>query len=368
MIVRIGNLVWKEILQFIRDRMLTAFLFLLPVLQLILLAQATGSRIGDLSVAVLDRDHSSVSRRLITDLDNREELNVRHFVESEEELRDVMDRGLVDAGVIFPDGLSRDLCDPSRACQVRVIVDGTNSIVGGIALDATNLVMSEYIERARDTATAGLIDVETTVRYNPSFNLRYFTIPAQVAFITYQITLAIASLGLAREKELGTLEQLIVAPLSRLEIVLGKAIPALIIGGVNFLFMLALAIHLFQVPLRGSIWFLLGTTLLFITAEIGWGMLISSVSRTQQQAILFVFILAIFDVSFSGYLVPVQNLPGVMRFVARLVPMYHQLVVIRAVMLKGATLTALWSHVLALTGLAVMVLVIAVGGVSRRLD
>ena len=371
MVFRILNLVRKEIIQLARDRLMTTLIFLVPILQLVLLAQATGRRIGDLRVAVLDLDRSAVSRELITSLDNREELTVWCFVEDEDRLRELLDQGVVRVGVILPRGLARDLADPARTAQVRVVVDGSNSVVGSVALSGASAAFAEYGQgrlEERGIAAAPLIDVRVETLYNPTYNIRHFAIPAQVGFITYQITLVIASLGLARERELGTLEQLIVTPLSRLELVLGKAVPAFIIGGLNFLSVLGIAIHIFHLPLRGSFPLLLGLTCLFIIAEIGWGVVISAVARTQQQAILFVFILAMADITFSGYLVPVKNLPRLLQLIARVVPMYHYLVVIRAVMLKGATLASLWPHALALAGLGMTILGLSVRGVSRHLD
>jgi ABC-2 type transport system permease protein len=371
MLARIASLVWKEILQLVRDRLLTAFLFLLPILQLVLLAEATGGRIGGMEVAVLDLDRSPETREMIANLDTREELIVARFVENEEELQRLLDRGEVDVGVIFPEGLAEDLANPVRQPQVAIFVDGSNSISGSAALGAASETLSEYgreVVEERRGMLASPIDLRVTTYYNPTYNLRYYFIPAQVGFITYQITLSVASLGLARERELGTLEQLIVAPLLRLELVLGKAIPALIVGVLNFLLMLGVAVHLFTIPLRGSFFLLLGMTMLFILAEIGWGMLISVMARTQQQAILFVFILAMVDISLSGFLVPVKNLPTALRLVARVAPMYHYLVVIRSVMLKAATLATLWPHALALAGLGAGILTVSVARVSQRLD
>ncbi len=371
MMFRVLNLVWKEIVQFARDRLMTAFIFTLPLVQLLLMAQATERRIADLKVVVLDQDRSAVSRTLISDLDNREELAVRYYVDDLEELQAYLDQGKVDVGVIFPRGLARDLADPVRVPQVLVLIDGSNAVVGGIAEGAVNAVFAQYEQEQRQAqgiAVASPIDLRITTYYNPTYNTRYFAIPAQVGFIVYQITLAVASLGLARERELGTLEQLIVTPLSRVELVLGKAIPAFIIGVVNFLFLLGVTVHVFNVPMRGSVLLLLFLTLPFIIAEIGWGVLISAMARTQQQAILFVFILAMTDISFSGFLVPVKNLPGGLRWIAQAVPMYHYLEIIRSVMLKGATLLNLWPHALALFGLAVGILSISIRGVSQRLD
>lgn len=143
-----------------------------------------------------------------------------------------------------------------------------------------------------------VIDLRTTVHFNPELDVRFFTVSAQLGFIVYQVTLVVASVGLARERELGTLEQLMVVPLRRIELVIGKAIPAIIIGMVNFLIILAVAG--FGMPMRGSLSLFLALTLLFIATEIGYGILISGIARTQQQAVLFVFVLAIVDMTFPA--------------------------------------------------------------------
>ncbi len=369
--LRISNLVWKEIIQITRDRAMIIMVFLFPLLQLSLMAQATGTRVGDLRLAVLDLDRSSVSRELITALDNREELALWYYVSSPDELYDLLNRGKADVGVIFPRGFGEDMEDPTRTAQVQMIVDGSNSVVGSIAVAGGNGALGDYgMERLaeRGFSVQSPIDFRVVTYYNPDYDTRAFTIPAQVGFITYQITLVVASLGLARERELGTLEQLIVAPVTRLELVVGKAVPALIAGVINFALMMGVAVYLFRIPMRGSLPFLFGMTVLFVMAEIGWGGLISAASRTQQQAILLVFIMAMMDITFSGYLVPVRNLPGALRLIAQVVPMYHYLAVIRAVMLKGATLATLWPHALALAGLGVAILFLSMRGISQRLD
>lgn len=371
MVNRIGNLVWKEMLQLARDWLLTAFLLALPMLQLILLARATGRGIQDQPVVILDMDHSAAVRELAMRLDIQEELAVQEWVDTQQALEDRLERGQARVGIIFPQGFARDLADPTRTATVRVVLDGTNDAVAAIALGAVNTVFTDYIQAY--LAEKGInpnpaVDLRIVTYYNPTYDVRQFTIPAQIGFITYQITLVIASLGLARERELGTLEALIVAPLSRTEIVVGKAIPAFLIGLLNFLFLLAVALFVFHIPLRGSFLLLLMLTLPFLLAEIGWGVIISSVSRTQQQAILFVFIMAMVELTFSGYLMPVKNMSPVLQWMARVVPMYHYLTVIRAILLKGATLSDLWPHALALLLLASLILVGAVRRVSRRLE
>lgn len=368
---RVRNLVWKEILQLARDRLLTLFLFLLPMVQLVLLARATGRGVHEQPVVILDLDRTAVTRELALRLDLREELSVASFVEAEEDLQRLLEQGEARIGIIFPAGFSAQLLNPARTAPVRVLVDGTNDVVAAIALSAVQDLFTRYARErvaAWGSDPAPLLDLRIVTYYNPGYDTRQFAIPAQVGFITYQITLAIASLGLARERELGTLEGLIVTPMRRAELIVGKAIPALVIGLLNFLFLLAIAVLGFGVPLRGSFWLLLGLALVFVLAEVGWGLMISGFSRTQQQALLFVFIQALVDLTLSGYLVPVKNLPLTLRAASRVVPMYHFLAVIRSVMLKGAGLADLWPHALALAGLAGLMLFVAARGVSRRLE
>jgi len=368
--MRIWNLVLKEFIQFRRDWLMTVFIITLPVLQLVLLAQATGSRISDLSVAVLDHDRSSASRRMITALDNRRELAVQHFAATLADTHRLLDQGEATLVVIIPAGFAADLADVSRTPQVQLIADASSSIPALVASSAARGAVAAF---AREIGLfpknpVSIIDLRTTVRFNPTFNHKFFTVPAQVGFIVYQVTLTVASIGLARERELGTLEQLMVMPLRRIELVIGKAIPALVIGALNFAFMLAVAVSSFHVPMRGSLPLLLALTLLFIVAEIGYGILISSVARTQQQAILFVFVLAMVDMTFSGYLVRVKNLPVALQAIAQVVPFRHYLTIIRGVMLKGAGLDALWPHAAAMLLMGLLVTAVAVRNLNRSLD
>ena len=379
MLDRIWNLVLKEIIQLRRDWLMTAFILTLPVLQLVLLAHATGSRISDLRVAVLDFDRSSASRQLINALDTRRELDVCHFPAALADTRRLLDRGEATLVVIIPAGLAADMADVARTPRVQLIADASNNIPASIALGAAREAVADFAvngsaELAEALAAeygpvdAPSVDLRTTVRFNPAFNVRFFTVPAQVGFIVYQVTLTVASIGLARERELGTLEHLMVMPLRRIELVIGKGIPALVIGALNFLLVLAVSVFAFRVPMRGSLPLLLALTLLFIATEIGYGIFISSIARTQQQAILLVFVLAMVDMTFSGYLVRVKNLPITLQAIAQVVPFQHYLTIIRGVMLKEAGLNALWPHAAAMLLMGLLVTSVAVRCLGRSLD
>ena len=376
MLLRIRNLIRKELIQLGRDVMLTVFIVTLPALQLILLARSTTASIVGLDVAVVDRDRTSASRRLLEALGNKEELEIYGLCPTVNEANRLLDRGAAILTVVIPEGFSQAASTPgsSRATEplaVQLIVDGSNDLIADIALGAARQAVTDVVADAaggQGSSTASPVDLRATVRFNPTFDVKLFTVPAQVGFIVYQVTLAVASIGLARERELGTLEQLMVMPLTRLELVIGKALPALIAGMLNFLVMLAVAVWGFGVPVRGSVWLLLGLTLLFVMAEIGFGIVISGLAQTQQQAILFVFALAMLDMAFSGYLVPIKSLPAGLALLAQAAPLNHYLTIMRSLMLRGAGLRAVWPHAAAMAVVGLVVTALAVRNVSRRLD
>jgi ABC-2 type transport system permease protein len=371
MILRIANLIVKELTQFRRDRVLSLFILLAPALQLLLLAQSIERGVTEQPVVILDFDRSRLSRQLATDLDNTEELQVQFLVDSPDEIREMLDKGKARLAVVIPAGFSKGLTNAASAQPIQVIADATNTMAASITLSAASSAVDRF---SANLAGSGgwvvpeLIDFRTNVRFNPTMDVRDFSIPAQLGFITYQVTLAVAALGLARERELGTLEQLMVTPLRRFELTLGKGMPASAIGAANFAVMLAIGLTLFQVPMNGS-FILLGTlSLLFVTAVVSWGLVISAISRTQQQAILFVFIQAMVDMTFSGFMVPVKNMPPILQAISRFVPLQHYLTIVRGIMLKGAGLDELWPQAVALALLSLGMGLLALRIVTRRLE
>lgn len=374
MLQRIANLVHKELIQFRRDWLMTVFILTLPVLQLVLLAQSTGSRISGLCAAVLDLDRSAASRQLIMALDTRRELNVCFLPHTLAETNALLDRGEAALSVVIPSGFASELATMGKQATLMIVGDGTNSVVGRIALAAAQEAVASFsTDLAREAGVhvagpARAIELRTAIQFNPALNFRFFAISAQVGFIVYQVTLVVASVGLARERELGTLEQLMVIPMRRAELIIGKAIPALVIGMLNFAIILTVAILGFGLPMRGSFTLLFSLTMLFVMVEICYGVLISSIARTQQQAVLFVFVLAMVDMAFSGYLVRVKNLPPGLQAIAAIVPFRHYLDIIRGVMLKGAGWDTLWPHAAAMLAMGILVALVARSNLNRHLD
>ncbi len=364
MLGRIWTLAVKELIQLARDRVMAALLLVFPIVQLVLLAQATGRGIHDLSLAILDLDRSEQSRRLAQALDNVPELVWRFAPLDGDEFSGLIQQGQAVVGVVIPAGFGTRLVAPSEPAEVQVIVDGSNTVAARTAQNAAEGVINAFVRQALaqySLGGEGPLRVYTVARYNPNLSSHLFTIPAQMGFIVYQVTLAVASLAFARERELGTLEQLLVTPLRRFELISGKAALAWVIGGLDFTLMYWVVLRFFQVPNRGSFLVLLGLSLVFVAAEIGYGVLISSFARTQQQAILYVFLLAMLDMALSGYLVPIQNMPGVFRWLAQASPLQHYLFIVRAIMLKGVGLSVLWPQAVSLVAIGGIV-----GGIAER--
>jgi ABC-2 type transport system permease protein len=368
---RVGNLIIKELIQLGRDRLLSAFIILAPALQLILMAQSIERGINEQPMAVLDFDRSRLSRQLVTALDNSEELHAQAYVQSMDQVRRLLDEGRIRSAVIIPAGFSTGVESGRSPQQIQMVADATNTMAASIAINAATGVVGRFssnLTGSRGLVTPEFIDFRTKVRFNPTMDLRNFSIPAQVGFIIYQVTLAVAALGLARERELGTLEQLMVTPLRRFELALGKALPAIAIGWLNFVIVWIISLTVFRVPMNGSALVLSLLTMLFVVTVVSWGLVISVVSRTQQQAILFVFIQAMVDVAFSGFLVPVKNMPNFLQAISRFVPLQHYLVIIRSVMLKGAGFDSLKPQAAALFGLTLLMGLVALCSVARRVE
>ena len=368
MLNRIGNLASKELIQLTRDVLMLVLVIVGPTFQLALVARATTQGFHHLPVVVIDHDRSALSRELITAFGNTEEIAVVAQLDSPAQLDRWLAQNDAVAAITLPPQLEADLA--AGRPPVQIIVDGSQSAAANYALGAAQGAINAVVARraAAPGRNLAAIVVDAQVRYNPTLNVSFFVISAQLGFIVYQVALIIAALGLTRERELGTLEQLLVTPMRRIELIAGKAAPALVVAAINFGITFIIVTQVFHLPMNGSWPLLFGLSLLFIVAEIGWGLVISALAHNQQQAVLLVFVLAMMDVAFSGYTVPIERLPPAMQAVSQFFPLQHYLQIIRGVMLKGADLAVLWPQALALIGLAVLSGGLALAVLRSRLD
>jgi ABC-2 type transport system permease protein len=369
MLRRIWRLAVKEYIQLKRDRLMALFIFLVPFSQMVLLAQVSGQGVAHLDLAIVDHDLSIHSQDLIQALANVRDLSWRYQPASDDELVSLLDSGKVVVGVVIPAGFERELLRTGGRPMVQVLVDGSNSMVAATAKSYVEGAVAAYgqqLAKRHGLSIVPAIRLDSVLRYNPSMKERPYAIPAQMGFIVYEVTLTMASLSFAREKELGTLEQLLVTPLRPLELVIGKSVMVWIVGSLNFLGMFWLVTAVYDVPMRGSFLVLLAFSLLFVAVEVSYGIILSAFSASQQQAVLYTFMLAITDVGLSGYLVPVRSMPALLRSITNVSPLQHYLAAVRAIMLKGAGLDVLYPRLLAIAAIGMVVGLLATAAATRQ--
>jgi len=370
MLHRLTALIQKELIQFSRDRVLLLFALLGPAIQLMLLGRTIGQDITNIPIGVIDYDHTALSREIATALDNTSELIVAYYPDDLPEARQLVDNAAILGFIVIPDNFQRDSLDPTITPQVQVVIDGNSSIIAGRTLQAAQGAVQALVSDAAVVANRppSGIRVYVDALYNRALSFRPDSIASQLGLITFQMTTLVAVMGIVREREIGTIEMLTITPLSRLELIAGKAITPLIMGSLNFLVMLGITQVVFDLPLRGSFWLLLALTVLYLCTEITYALIVSTLARTQQQATTMVFIWAMVAMTLSGYLVPITTLPRSLQWISWAVPLRHYLAILRPIILKGATFTNLWPHAAALTVLALAMVVLTTRTLSRLID
>jgi ABC-2 type transport system permease protein len=355
---RIGALITKEFIQLRRDLFFVLLILLGAPSEMSAVAFATGAEVTNLPTTVCDHDHSPESRELVQSLANVDTFEMIESCTSTDELTALLDRGQAYVGVTIPPRFGADLRGGENRAQVQVILNGAESAAAKKAQSSINGAVARYVEdyaaRSGRTSTAGAIQPSARVWYNEELRQANYTIPSELGFILYVIAVWVAALGIARERELGTLEQLMVTPIRKTELVIGKSIPAVAVGYSTFLMMLAMVVFVFKVPMRGSLLLLLVLAFFYILVELQRGLLISVVAKTQQQGLLAVFLMAFIDMTFSGYAVPVESMPPVLQAISNVFPIRHWMIIMRGIMLKGVGLEVVWPHVLIIGGLGVV--------------
>ena len=371
---RIWSLVKKEFIHLRTDWWLPAFMLLGGGMELLLVGWVTSRPITNLPFMVLDQDRSTASRQIVAALENTGTFSAAQYVEDMQTIQDAMDRGEVNAAVIFPQGFSTSLAASDGAPVIFVILNGAESTPATVALRAIEGVVNEMDQRIV-LSRLGL-QAEDLSGYDPSLRVWFnetlsdalYTTPAELGLMVEFTVLLFAALAFSRERELGTLEQLLVMPFSSMEIIIGKSIPVILVGFLDFLLMLSMVHFAFGVPVRGSLALLLLLAFGYLLVELSKGMIISVIAHTQHQAFLLVMLVGMADFMFTGYAAPVEGMPQVLQWFANLVPAHHWLTILRSILLKGVGLEILWPHVAALAVLELVIGTFSLRFVRRSLD
>jgi ABC-2 type transport system permease protein len=374
---RLRHLVWKEFLELRQNPRLFGLVIVAPIIQLTMLGYAATTDVKDVPVVVADGDHSPASRNLIARFDASRNFTVIDTVGTIREVDPYLQRGDAWIALAIPQGYGVALQD-GRSTALQVVADGSDSNSTTVALGYATALIGEYASvlaansppgssAAAEQMPAAAIDLRVRVWFNPQLESRYFMIPGVLALLLLLVTANLAAMAIVREKELGTLEQLNVTPLRRWELIVGKLLPYGVIAFIDVLLVTAVAVFWFEVPFRGSFLLLLATSLLYVLCTLGLGLFISTISDTQQQAMMtatFFFLTPM--IYLSGFIFPIENMPRVIQYATYLIPLRYFLVIVRGIFLKGIGLDLLWPQAAALAAWGIVVLALAVARSRKR--
>ena len=368
MIERIRRMLVKEFLQALRDYRMRSTIFLLPLIQVLVFGYAVTTDVKHVALAVYDLDNTVASRDLISRFAGSGYFEIVNCVYDDAAARSLLDHGRVRMVLRINAGFQADLA-AGRVAQVQALLDGSDSNTAGIVLNYSNEIVGQAnFDALVDRVTRvlgtfqrpGQADLQTRAWFNENLESRNFFVPGVIALIVTLITLMLTSIAVVREYEIGTIEQIMVTPIRPIEFILGKTVPFALIGFADVLLITAVGVYWFEVPIRGSIPLLLLATGLYLLTSLGVGLLISTISRTQQQALMTSFLFFAPAILLSGFVFPIANMPQVVQWLTYLNPLRYFLVIIRGIFLKGVGLQILWPQMVALTIIGVLTFTLAV--------
>lgn len=371
----IGEMVRKEFYQIRQDRRMLAVSVMAPIIQVLLLGYAATTDIRNTDIVVCDLDRTAESRELVRSFSSSGYFIEIAAVEAPADVDRYLATSRASMGVIVERGFARKILARETA-SVQVVLDGTDANTANILLGyATRIVITysqsvgpDYVRLLR-AARIGQVMPEPRVWFNPDLLSSHFMVPGVVALVLMIITMTLTSLGIVREKESGTLEQLMVTPLKPYQLIVGKLVPFVIIGFVDTLLVLAIAHYWFGVPLAGSLLLLFALSSLFILTTLGLGLFISTIARTQQQAMLIAQFFFFMPFMFlSGFAFPIANMPEAIQYLSYLIPLRYFLVIVRGIFLKGAGIAELWPQAMALFVFGATILTLSVLRFRKRLE
>jgi len=375
---RIKALLQKEIRQALRDKRMRIIIFVSPLIQLFLFGYAVNTDVRNIRTVVCDRSATSISRGLTDAFQASGYFRIVQRVRDPREAEPLLDRGEAQVILVIPEDFSRDL-RRGRPADLQIIVEGTDSIVASNAVSYGNMIIAAHLQKLANPPPAGSITMKAIARlpqvkpeirvwFNPDLKSRNFFVPGVIALLLTLVSLVLTSFSIVREWEVGTMEQLIVTPLRPTELITGKTLPFFLLGLIDLTLIFLVGTLWFRIPFRGDILLLALSAALYLINALSIGILISTISRTQQQALMGVFFYFMPSILFSGFVFPIYNIPLVLRWIAYINPLTYFLVIVRGVFLKGVGITVLWPQLLFLAVVGPLLLGISVKQFYKQLD
>lgn len=361
---RVTGMVGKELRQIFRDPRLARVIFIAPIIQLMVFGYAVSTDIRNTTTFVVDHDRTRASRELVEAFTASGYFRVTGRSQRPEEMVSALDHGDAILGLAIPPGFAADLARGEG--EVQLLFDGTNSNIATVAKGYAERIVSNFGLEATAVRLEPAVALEERAWFNPDLESRNYNVPAVAGTLVLLVCLLLTSLAVVREKEIGTLEQLMVSPLQPWELMAGKTFPFAVIGLVDLAVVTAVALAWFDVPFEGSFLVLLAGSVLFLVNALGVGLLISTISSTQQEAFMATFLVFMPTILLSGFLFPVASMPELFQWLTVVNPLRHYLEIVRAVFLKGTGAAALGQQFLALALLGVLLMGLAVRRFQKR--
>ena len=374
---RFRALIKKEMTHMLRDPRTLVFIFLMPIMQLVLLGFVNNTDIKNVPTVIFNQDNSRASRTLLDSFNSTGYFSFDYAVYSQVEVNDLIDSGKASVGIVIPPDYGSNLTT-GKTADVLVLLDGSNPTVAGSVLSAAALVGQAHGASVRTKqlslrgpvggAGTSPVDVRTRVLYNPDLLSSYNLVPGLVAMILFQTATSLTALAIVKERERGTIEQLIVTPIRSWELIVAKIIPYILVSFANTVLIMAVGTFLFGVPLRGSLVLLFSLVGLYLLPTLGLGLLISTAAKTQQQAQLMTMPIMLPSMLLSGVFFPTSSLPVFLQMVGNLLPLTYFVYILRSIVVKGVGLNMIMPQVIALTIFAILLLGLAARRFQKTLD
>lgn len=372
----IVHMIRKEFRQIMRDPRLLRIVIIMPVMQLLIFGYIASTDIRNVRTAVIDNDRSQASREYVRVFENTGKFTVTGYVDSNREMTHLLDGGKVSIALQIPKGFESDL-DSGRQVDVQAVIDGSNSANAAIILAYisqanfinSNAVLSKRMAKAGlSQSPLSLFDIQTRIWYNPDLKSMNFMVPAIFSQILLMISMTLTAFSVVKEKEKGTIEQLLVTPLKPYEMILGKMIPPILIAMIDILVVFLVAVFWFRVPMRGSVTVLFILGALFLTVGLGLGMFISTVSKNQRQSIMTTNLIMSPMFILSGFVFPIASMPVLIQWLTSVIPLRYFLVIVRGIFLKGNGIVYLWPQVWPLIILGSVILSLSILRFSKKME
>ncbi|MGA9838084.1 MAG: ABC transporter permease [Gemmatimonadaceae bacterium] len=362
---RVRQMLQKEFRQMLRDPRARRVLFIAPILQLVVFGYAVNTDVRNAATMIVDHDQTYESRALVSALTSSGYFRVADRSQQPRDLVSALDAGRVLVGLEIPEHFARDLA-AGREADVQLLVDGSSANTANVALGYATQIIGQW-GLTHGAATAAFansdarpgVDLRVRAWYNENLESRVYNVPAVIGTIVLLMTLLLTSLAVVREREIGTLEQLMVSPLRPLELIVGKTLPSVFVAFVDLTLITAVSLLWFHIPFRGSAVFLFVASVFYILTGIGLGLFISTVSNTQQEAFMAMFFFFLPAIMLSGFMFPIANMPAALQYVTYIDPLRYFLEIVRGVFLRGAGWRILYPQALVLAAMGILVITAA---------